>query len=246
MEPHMSNTISSAQQNLDLLGKNPYPGRGIVIGVSPDGQSFMQVYWIMGRSENSRNRIFAEDNGFVKTKAFDEKKLTDPSLIIYYPARHTGSAHIITIGDQTDTVFEALKNGGSFEGALSTRTFEPDAPNFTPRISGIVDLNDTTAVYRLSILKSVTGTDGGCSRNTFAFEKGIAGTGHCIHTYAGDGNPLPSFSGEPYAVPLFASIKETAETYWNHLNEENRVSLMVKKIDMKSGKSEITIINKLS
>ncbi|HNX58982.1 MAG TPA: IMP cyclohydrolase [Spirochaetota bacterium] len=242
----MSSISSAAKDNLDRLGKNPYPGRGIVIGLSPDGRSLMQVYWIMGRSENSRNRVFVEENGFVKTKAFDEKKLTDPSLIIYYPARHTGSAHIITNGDQTDTVFESLKNGGTFESALSTRTFEPDAPNFTPRISGIVDLNDKTAVYRLSILKSVPGSDGGCTRNTFAFEKGIAGIAHCIHTYEGDGNPLPSFSGEPYPVPLSDSIADNAKTYWDHLNSENRVSLLVKKIDVKSGVAEITIVNKLS
>ncbi|HEY1405549.1 MAG TPA: IMP cyclohydrolase [Spirochaetota bacterium] len=242
----MSDISSTAQSNLKALGANPYPGRGIVLGLSADGGSLVQVYWIMGRSENSRNRIFAEENGFVKTKAFDEKKLTDPSLIIYYPARHTGSSHIITNGDQTDTIFDALKTGGSFEGALSTRRFEPDAPNFTPRISGIIDLADKTALYRLSILKSIPGTDEGCVRNYFAFEKGISGFGHCIHTYAGDGNPLPSFTGEPYLVPLGANVKETAELYWNHLNGENRVSLMVKSISKTTGACEIKIINKLS
>lgn len=214
-----------------------YPGRGIVIGMTPDCGHMAQVYWIMGRSENSRNRIFVMENEFLKTQAFDESKLTDPSLVIYYAARNYDSVHIITNGDQTDTIFEMK----SFENALNNRTFEPDSPHFTPRISGIIDFDDDKHAYKLAILKSIGNNADYCTRQYFNYEKAIAGIGHCIHTYDCDGNPLKSFSGEPYQVPLFNSPEETADYYWNKLNEENKISLFVKFIDIKN-KSYITLI----
>lgn len=230
--------------NYELLRANAYPGRGIIIGMSPDEKHMVQVYWIMGRSENSRNRVFVEENGFVRTKAFDESKLKDPSLIIYFPAKHESGRHIITNGDQTDTIFETTARGGSFEDALNTRCFEPDAPNFTPRISGIVDLNDHKYAYKLSILKSFNNEGTFCIRNYFNYEKAIPGVGHCIHTYAQDGNPIPSFSGEPYELELFDDIDETIQHYWKALNEENRVSILAKYINVGDGSFKIRIINK--
>jgi len=230
--------------NYNLLKSNTYPGRGIIIGMSPDAKHLVQVYWIMGRSENSRNRVFVEEDGFVRTKAFDESKLTDPSLIIYFPAKHSDGRHIITNGDQTDTIFETMERGGSFEDALNTRCFEPDAPNFTPRISGIVDLNDRKYAYKLSILKSFNNEGTFCIRNYFNYEKAVPGVGHCIHTYAQDGNPIPSFSGEPYELELFDDIDETIQHYWNALNEENKVSILAKYINVGDGSFKIRIINK--
>jgi IMP cyclohydrolase len=236
---------ASAEQSMLRLQNNPYPGRGIVIGLTPDGTRLLQVYWIMGRSENSRNRVFiGEENGFVRTEAKDPAKLTDPSLIIYYPVRHTGQAHIVTNGDQTDTVYEALAAGRTFEQALTTRTFEPDAPNYTPRISGLVNLADTTCAYKLSILKTNQGDASQTLRHFFHYEQGIAGFGHCITTYSGDGNPLPSFEGEPVLVPLFDDIGQTAEHYWNALNADNKISLLVKSIHITSGETDMRIINK--
>jgi IMP cyclohydrolase len=235
--------ITHAGDNLVKLGTNAYPGRGIVLGMTPDAQSLVQIYWIMGRSENSRNRIFVAEGTSVKTKAFDESKCTDPSLIIYYPARTVERAHVVTNGDQTDTIRDALGSGGSFISALDTREFEPDAPNFTPRISGITDQGDPLYAYRLSILRAIPG--GGCARFHFSYEKALPGFGHCIHTYAHDGNPLPPFEGEPYPVPIGKTIDEIATQYWNTLNAENRISLMVKTISAKSGESRVTIINKL-
>lgn len=236
---------AAAKENRDRLQQNSYPGRGIVIGLTPDGTRLMQVYWIMGRSVNSRNRIFVqEENGFVRTEAADPAQLTDPSLIIYYPARHADGVHIITNGDQTDTIWEAVKSGGTFEEALSTRTFEPDGPNYTPRISGIVDLNDKLNAYKLSILKTTGGDPSQTQRHYFHYEKAIAGIGHCIHTYQGDGEPLPSFTGEPYPVPLGNDAEETARTFWNALNEENRISLLVKTIPLNGGEMELIVINK--
>jgi IMP cyclohydrolase len=236
---------AQAEQYVQSLSANVYPGRGIVIGLTPDGTRLIQVYWIMGRSENSRNRVFIqEDNGFVRTEAKDPAKLTDPSLIIYYPAKHLGGAHIITNGDQTDTIHEALQKGGTFEAALSTRTYEPDAPNFTPRISGIIDLADSQFAYKLSILKSAGNTEDQTLRHTYTYEKAIAGFGHCIHTYEGDGNPLPSFKGEPQLVPLGDSLEEISNTYWNALNDENRISLLVKSIHVETGATELLVRNK--
>lgn len=230
--------------NFENLKKNRYPGRGIIIGMSPDSMHMVQVYWIMGRSENSRNRVFVEDNGYVRTKAFDESRLVDPSLIIYYPAKHFHGQHIVTNGDQTETIHDALAKECSFESALNTRSFEPDAPHFTPRISGIVNVEGSPYTYQLSILKS--GNDMGefCLRYYFNYEKGMPGIGHCIHTYAGDGSPLPSFRGEPYELELFDDIGKTARYYWNALDESNKVSLLVKYIEISGGSFRIIIINK--
>ncbi|MFC0213388.1 IMP cyclohydrolase [Paenibacillus chartarius] len=234
-----------AERTISDLKGNSYPGRGIVIGLTPDGTRFVQVYWIMGRSENSRNRIFVEEpNGFLRTEAADPAKLSDPSLIIYYPVRHVGGAHIVTNGDQTDTIYEALQNGGTFESALATRTYEPDGPNFTPRISGIVDLGDKQNAYKLSILKSNDNDESQTKRQYFHYEQAIAGYGHFISTYQGDGNPLPSFDGEPRLAPLFDDAGETARYYWDLLNADNRISLLVKTIRRDNGEAVLTVINK--
>lgn len=231
-------------KNYEELKRNIYPGRGIIIGLSPNSKKLVQVYWIMGRSDNSRNRIFEVDNGFVRTRAYDESKMTDPSLIIYYPAKHYEGRHIITNGDQTDTIMNALASGGSFEDALNTRFYEPDGPNFTPRISGIAGTKGDQYCYKLSIVKSYNNTEASCLRQYFHYEKGIPGTGHCIHTYTTDGNPLPSFSGEPYEMELFDDIGKTADYYWDALNTDNRISLLVKFIRIEDGSFETRIINR--
>jgi hypothetical protein len=232
-------------QHIQQLGQNRYPGRGIVIGLTPDETRLVQVYWIMGRSENSRNRVFVgEENGFVRTEARDPAKLTDPSLIIYYPVKQKAQAHIVTNGDQTDTIEEALTRGGTFEEALSTRTFEPDAPNYTPRISGIVNLQDKRSAYQLSILKSALGDPALTQRHFFNYEQASPGCGHLIHTYIGDGNPLPSFAGEPKLVPLQDDMEATARYYWDKLDEENRIALLVKTIHRHTGATELHIINR--
>lgn len=233
-----------SEKNIKKLSSNTYPGRGIVIGLSPDSNSIIQVYWIMGRSENSRNRVFIEENGFVRTQAFDHKKLVDPSLIIYYPVKFYNNKHIVSNGDQTDTIYSALRNSETFEKALNKRKFEPDEPNFTPRISGLVDLDDKEPVYSLSILKSMYNNSGICIRNYFNYSGMIEGFGHCIHTYAGDGIPLPSFEGEPCIVRLFDDMDKVAVYYWDILNDDNKVSLLVKFIDKYSGQSKIKIINR--
>ena len=236
-----------AKQNFKALSNNPYPGRGIVLGESADGKSYVQVYWIMGRSVNSRNRVFEMEakTGFMKTKAFDESKLTDPHLIIYYPARHTADVQIITNGDQTDTIYDAIKLGGTFESALRTRQYEDDAPNFTPRISGIHYKNAEPAVYKLSILKSRNNSEeAGCERMTFEYEKALPGLGHFISTYETDGNPIPSFNGFPKLMPIFDNAEDTLKKYWNALNKDNKVSLMVKWIDKKTFKAKTLIVNK--
>jgi len=232
-------------ENREMLRRNSYPGRGIIIGLSADGGNYVQVYWIMGRSVNSRNRVFEEEDGFVRTRAHDKSKVIDPSLIIYYPAKHYQRAQIISNGDQTETILDALSRGGTFEEALWTREFEPDAPNFTPRISGLVDLDDTRAAYRLSIIKTHRHDPNHCERHFFNYAKGIPGAGHCLHTYAGDGDPLPSFDGEPYLLALGNGPEETAGVYWGLLNEENRVALMAKFINISTGKIRIAVINKL-
>lgn len=236
-----------AELTVQELSNNSYPGRGIIIGLTPDAMRYVQVYWIMGRSENSRNRVFVpEENGFLRTEAADPAKLSDPSLIIYYPLRHSNGAHIVTNGDQTDTIYDAIKQNGTFEQALATRTYEPDPPNFTPRISGIVDLNDKQNAYKLSILKSNTNDETQTKRQYFHYENAIAGYGHFISTYVGDGNPLPSFAGEPKLAPLFDDAQETANYYWNLLNEDNRISLLVKTIRINDGTTDLTVINKHS
>ncbi|OPJ63931.1 IMP cyclohydrolase [Clostridium oryzae] len=234
----------TALNNEKLLKENSYPGRGIVVGMTPDGKNYVQIYWIMGRSVNSRNRIFETEGSFVKTKAFDEAKMEDPSLIIYYPARDYNNYHIVTNGDQTDTIYNYIRESKTFEDALNTREFEPDSPNFTPRISGYVDYSDEKATYGLSILKSIDNNSEYCQRNYFYYSNFIKGYGHCIHTYAGDGNPIPSFQGEPYMVELENDIDKNAEKFWKLLNEDNKVSLLVKFINAANKKAEIKIINK--
>ncbi len=228
----------------DLLEKNPYPGRGIVIGKSTDGKSAVTAYFIMGRSENSRNRVFIEDGEGLRTRAFDESKCSDPSLIIYAPVRVLGSSTIVTNGDQTDTVFENMGKGQSFEESLRSREFEPDGPNFTPRISGILNVENGKYDFAMSILKSDNGDDAQCLRYTFAYDNPKAGEGRFIHTYMGDGDPLPSFEGEPERVDINGNIDEFTSLVWSSLNEENKVSLFVRYIDIATGKYETRIINK--
>lgn len=226
------------------LKQNAYPGRGIVIGRSADGRSAVTAYFIMGRSENSRNRVFIEDGTGIRTQAFDASKLSDPSLIIYAPVRVLGNRTIVTNGDQTDTVYELMGKGQTFEQALRTREFEPDAPNYTPRISGILQVENGSFDYAMSILKSSHGDPSGCCRYTFTYESPKAGEGHFLHTYLGDGNPLPSFEGEPKLVSIPDDIEKFAGLLWESLNEDNKVSLFVRYIDIATGKTRSQIINK--
>ncbi|MBE6823926.1 MAG: inosine monophosphate cyclohydrolase [Ruminococcaceae bacterium] len=228
-----------------LLSENSYPGRGIVMGKSADGKSAMFAYFIMGRSENSRNRIFESFDDGMRTKAFDESKISDPSLIIYNPYRKLGDIDVITNGDQTDTVYEFLKEGKTFEDALNTREFEPDAPNFTPRISGVAeyDFNNADFNYKLSILKSSNGNPEVCNRYYYSY-KPLDGIGHFIHTYKCDGNPIPSFYGEPEEVTLPNTAQELADLCWNNLNEDNKVSLFVRCVPLDGSDATEIIINK--
>ena len=231
----------SLQQELQA---NSYPGRGIVIGRSADGKKAVTAYFIMGRSENSRNRIFVEDGDGIRTQAFDPSKLTDPSLIIYAPVRVLGNKTIVTNGDQTDTIYEGMDHQLTFEQSLRSREFEPDAPNYTPRISGIMHVENGKYSYAMSILKSNHGNPASCNRYTFAYEDAAAGEGHFIHTYMHDGNPLPSFEGEPKLIAIPDDMEAFADVLWNSLNEENKVSLFVRYIDIATGKYESKIINK--
>ena len=226
------------------LSSNTYPGRGIVIGRSGDGKYAVTAYFIMGRSENSRNRVFVEDGEGIRTQAFDPSKLTDPSLIIYAPVRVLGNKTIVTNGDQTDTIYELMDKQQTFEQALRTREFEPDAPNYTPRISGIMHIENNTYNYAMSILKSNNGNPDACNRYTFAYQNPVAGEGHFIHTYMGDGNPLPSFEGEPKLVGIEGDIDAFTNTVWENLNADNKVSLCVLYIEIENGKYETRIINK--
>jgi len=226
-----------------ILSESVYPGRGIVIGQTPDARAYVQVYWIMGRSPTSRNRVFITEGDFVKTDTVDKSQEVDP-LTLYYPAKTLNGCHIITNGDQTDTIYEALQDGGSFASALDTRTFEPDGPNFTPRISGVVDLNDKDYAYRLCVIKTLANNPDYCTRQYFGYAQAVPGLGHCITTYPDDGSPLPSFSGEPFLVELFDDLERTTEFYWDILNADNRVSLMAKFIDVSTGATQLKIINK--
>ncbi len=226
------------------LKENSYPGRGIIIGKSEDGKKAVTAYFIMGRSENSRNRVFVEDGEGIRTQAFDPSKLSDPSLIIYAPVRVLGNKTIVTNGDQTDTIYELMDKQQTFEQALRTREFEPDAPNYTPRISGIMHVDNGIYNYAMSILKSNNGNGEACNRYTFAYSNPVAGEGHFIHTYMCDGNPLPSFEGEPKLVSIPNDMNTFADTLWTSLNEDNKVSLFVRYIDIETGKYESTIINK--
>ena len=232
--------ISLAQK----LQENSYPGRGIVLGRSEDGTKAVAAYFIMGRSENSRNRIFVEEGEGIRTQAFDTSKLTDPSLIIYAPVRVLGHRTIVTNGDQTDTVYEGMEKGLTFEQSLRSREFEPDAPNYTPRISGVMEIENGTYSYSLSILKSNNGDPACCNRYTFSYENCAAGEGHFIHTYLHDGNPLPSFEGEPKLVAIPDDMEKFTNMLWNNLNPENKVSLFVRYIDIATGKYETVIKNK--
>lgn len=226
------------------LRSNAYPGRGIILGKTPDGKSAVTAYFIMGRSENSRNRIFVEEGEGIRTEAFDPSKLSDPSLIIYAPVRVLGNKTIVTNGDQTDTIYEKMDKQQTFEQALRTREFEPDAPNYTPRISGIMHVADGEYNYAMSILKSNNGNPDSCNRYTFAYSNPVAGEGHFIHTYQGDGNPLPSFEGEPKLVEIPNDMKGFTDMLWDSLNEANKVSLFVRYIDIATGRYTSAIVNK--
>lgn len=226
------------------LSQNAYPGRGIVVGVTPDGKSAVTAYFIMGRSSNSRNRVFVEDGRGIRTQAFDPSKLEDPSLIIYAPVRVLETDTIVTNGDQTDTIYHGLEKGETFEQSLRCREFEPDGPNYTPRISAIMHLADKKFSYEMSILKSNNGDPSSCQRFTYSYENPKAGEGHFIHTYMHDGNPLPSYEGEPTPVEIGDDIASFSKLLWENLNEENKVSLFVRYIEIASGKEETVIINK--
>ena len=226
------------------LGATTYPGRGIVIGRSKDGSKAVTAYFIMGRSANSRNRVFVEEGEGIRTQAFDPSKLEDPSLIIYAPVRVLEKDTIVTNGDQTDTIYDLMSQGKTFEESLRTREFEPDAPNYTPRISGILHIEDGSFDYAMSILKSDNGDPACCNRYTFTYDTPKAGEGRFIHTYMGDGNPLPSYEGEPTWVDIEGDIDSFTEMVWENLNEENKVSLFVRFIDIATGTYETRIVNK--
>ena len=232
------------QSLVNELSGCDYPGRGIVIGRSEDGTKAVTAYFIMGRSENSRNRVFVEDGEGIRTQAFDPSKLSDPSLIIYAPVRVLGDKTIVTNGDQTDTVYDLMKQGKTFEESLRTREFEPDGPNYTPRISGLMTVSSGKYEYAMSILKSHNGNPDQCDRYTFSYDAPVAGEGHFIHTYMKDGNPLPSFEGEPTWVKISGNINEFTDMIWNNLNQDNKVSLFVRYIDIATGEYETRIINK--
>ena len=226
------------------LRGNAYPGRGIVLGRTPDDRYAVAAYFIMGRSENSRNRIFSDTEDGIRTEAFDPSKMVDPSLIIYHPVRLYDGRLIVTNGDQTDTVWEGMKAGKAPEEALRTREFEPDGPNYTPRISGIMHIENGNYNFAMSILKSSDGNPESCSRFTYAYEKPLCGEGRFIHTYMNDGNPLPSFEGEPKRVAIEGDIDSFTKNVWESLNEDNKVSLFVRFIDIETGKYETRIVNK--
>ena len=226
------------------LKDNTYPGRGIVIGKSADGRSAVVAYFIMGRSTNSRNRVFVEDGNGIRTQAFDPAKLEDPSLIIYAPVRVLGNKTIVSNGDQTDTIYSGMDKQQTFEQSLRCREFEPDAPNYTPRISGILHLESGAFHYAMSILKSNNGNPAACNRYTFAYENPVAGEGHFIHTYMRDADPLPSFAGEPKQVSIPDDIDFFTDQIWAALNDDNTVALFVRYMDIRSGKAETRIVNK--
>lgn len=230
------------QSIASLLSANAYPGRGIIVGLTPDGSKAVTAYFIMGRSENSRNRVFRPEGEDVMIYPFDESKVEDPSLIIYAPVRSVKNALIVTNGDQTDTVRDFLKKGDCFENALRTRGFEPDKPNYTPRISALMHF-DGSYWYQMSILKCADGQGTKCNRFTFDLAP-VPGLGHFIHTYVGDGNPLPSFEGEPEQVDTLDDIDAYTDCLWQNLNESNKISLFVRYIDLKTGKADTRIVNK--
>ena len=225
----------------EKLAGNAYPGRGIILGLTPDGAKSVAAYFIMGRSVNSRNRVFVTEPDGIRTEAYDPALLKDPSLIIYHPVREVAGQLIVTNGDQTDTIRDYLQKGSDFESALCTRCFEPDGPNWTPRISGLVDLK--SGEYKLSILKSADAEGSACLRQTFAYPP-IAGLGHFLHTYVGDGSPIPSFQGEPERVDTVNDIDEYTALLWENLNADNKISLYVRYTELKDGTFEQRILNK--
>ena len=235
--------IYKINEAAELLAGNTYPGRGIIIGKSEDGKNAVIAYFIMGRSENSRNRVFKVDGDSVVTEPFDFSKVEDPSLIIYSAIRKFENKLIVTNGDQTDTVYEGLKAGKSFDCALSSREFEPDAPNLTPRISGIMDFTNGDFTYKMSILKSADPEGTACNRYTYSYPA-LAGLGHFIHTYICDGNPIPTFCGEPERMAISNDIDEFADRIWNALDENNKISMYVRYVDLENGKVENRMVNK--
>jgi len=227
----------------ELIKDNTYVGRGIVIGKTADGKKAATAYFIMGRSENSRNRVFVEKGDEVIIYPFDESKVEDPSLIIYSPIKVIDNKLIVTNGDQTDTIYDFIKDGKSFTSALKTREFEPDSPNFTPRISGMITFAEGDFTYKMSILKSADEKGSACNRYTFDYSP-IAGLGHFIHTYNHDGNPIPTFTGEPERVEIPNDIDEFTQKIWNNLNEDNKISIYVRYVDLETGSVENRMINK--
>ena len=227
-----------------ILKENGYVGRGVLMGRSPSGKKAAMAYFIMGRSENSQNRVFIEKGEELIIHPFDESKVEDPSLIIYAPVRVSGANTIVTNGDQTDTIYDFLATGKSFEAALRTRCFEPDAPNFTSRISGMMTLSDSGCAYKLSILKSADAAGSACLRQTFEYAEPLTGVGHFIHTYQTDGNPLPAFAGEPEQVALPETAEELADLLWNNLDARYKISLFVRYIDIETGAVETCVVNR--
>ena len=227
-----------------ILKENGYVGRGVLMGRSPSGKKAAMAYFIMGRSENSQNRVFIEKGEELIIHPFDESKVEDPSLIIYAPVRVSGANTIVTNGDQTDTIYDFLAAGKSFEAALRTRCFEPDAPNFTSRISGMMTLSDSGCAYKLSILKSADAAGSACLRQTFEYAEPLPGVGHFIHTYQTDGNPLPAFAGEPEQVALPETAEKLADLLWNNLDARYKISLFVRYIDIETGAVETRVVNR--
>ena len=226
------------------LANNAYPGRGIIIGKSADGKSAVTAYFIMGRSVNSRNRVFTATEDGIRTEAADPSKLSDPHLIIYAPVRVLGNKTIVTNGDQTDTIYELMDKQQTFEQALRTREYEDDAPNYTPRISGIMHVENGKYNYAMSIIKSDDGNPDSIHRFTYAYSNPVSGEGHFIHTYMSDGNPLPSFEGETKKIEISDTISDFTDKLWNALNEDNKVSLFVRYINIETGEAETKIVNK--
>ena len=227
----------------ELLKDNTYPGRGIIIGKTPDGTKAMTAYFIMGRSDNSRNRVFTEKNGEVFTEPFDASKVQDPSLIIYAAIRSYENNLIVTNGNQTDTIYDGLKAGKTFSAALESREFEPDGPNFTPRISGMLTFGEGDFTYQMSILKSADAEGSACNRFTYSYAP-LNGLGHFIHTYVCDGNPIPTFQGEPERIAVSDDIDDMTDILWKNLNEQNKISLYVRYVDLKTGAAESRLVNK--
>ena len=227
----------------ELIRGNTYVGRGIIVGKSADGRRAAAAYFIMGRSANSRNRIFTKKDGDIYTEPFDPSKVEDPSLIIYRAVAKLDNKLIVTNGDQTDTIYDAVKDGGCFSKALKTRCFEPDGPNFTPRISAMLTFEEKNFKYRMSILKSIDETGGDCARYTFSYPS-VNGLGHFIHTYIQDGNPLPTFMGEPERIRIPDDTDVFTDELWNALDPDNKISLYVRYIDLETGAEEDRLINK--